>query len=68
MFRFKQSTRVIVDADRCPSMTFPGNSNGAGAAGPAPKGGQACRDVGCHRRPIYAFKGDTKALCCPIHR
>ncbi|CBN76808.1 hypothetical protein Esi_0000_0656 [Ectocarpus siliculosus] len=34
----------------------------------APKGAQACRDVGCHRRPIYAFKGDTKALCCPIHR
>ncbi|CAN0058648.1 unnamed protein product, partial [Hapterophycus canaliculatus] len=43
-------------------------SKGAGDAGPAPKGGQACRDVGCHRRPIYAFKGDTKALCCPIHR
>eukprot|EP00752_Nemacystus_decipiens_P007209 g6452.t1 len=39
----------------------------SGTAG-APKGAQACRDVGCHRRPIYAFKGDTKALCCPIHR
>lgn len=43
------------------------SSKEGGTAG-APKGAQACRDVGCHRRPIYAFKGDTKALCCPIHR
>lgn len=38
---------------------------GSGAGGSSGKG---CKDAGCDRRPIYAYKGSKKAAYCARHR